>query len=167
MKKRVLSMLLMMAMTVSLFTNLSFQSVLAATEITDENVFFTYPTYLSNSDIDEAESKAEAACYKVLNSYTESDQTVAAVMTALSDGISLSIRNGLSRFGLTESVYETYLIKATKKYMQGYLATDDALSKATKKVTTPKLFCGIKRNKRNDAYRPSQPCCRKRYFFIC
>lgn len=54
--------------------------------------FFTYPTYLSNSDIDEAESKAEAACYKVFGSYTESDQTVAAVMTTLSDSISLSIK---------------------------------------------------------------------------
>lgn len=109
--------------------------VAAAESITDEDLFMTYPAYLSNSDIDEATSKAEAACYKVLNSYTESDQAVAVVMSALSEGISVRIRDALSKFGLTESLYETYLIKAAKKYMQAYLSNDDALAKATKKVT--------------------------------
>lgn len=60
----------------------------ALPEISEDDLYSKYPLYLSNSDICEAASKAEAACFAVINSYDESDTAaVALCMTAMKEGI--------------------------------------------------------------------------------
>ena len=65
MKKRILSLMLILC----IFGGITgYMPVGAATDtITDEALFMTYPSYLSNSEMDEGLSKAEAAYYAVFH----------------------------------------------------------------------------------------------------
>lgn len=111
-------------------------TVEAAETITDEALFMTYPTYLSNSEMDEGLSKAEATYYAVLNSYSTTDEAVAAFMSAMSEGISLTVKDTLGNWGIGETLYEEYAKAAATKYIQSMLSNENAAKNATKKVNT-------------------------------
>lgn len=129
--KRIISMFLAVTIIASLIVTIPVTNVAAAETITDEALFMTYPTYLSNSEMDEGMSKAEAAYYAVINSYTESDQTVATIMSAMSDGISIFVKDSLGKLGIGETLYEECAKKAATKYMQSMLSNENVAKKAT------------------------------------
>ena len=132
MKKRILSLMLILC----IFGGITgYMPVGAATDtITDEALFMTYPSYLSNSEMDEGLSKAEAAYYAVLNSYSSTDEAVSAFMSAMSEGISLTVKDTLGKWGIGETLYEEYAKKAATKYMQALMSNENAAKEATKKV---------------------------------
>ena len=71
--KRIISLFMCVIMVASLLFAILVTNVNAAGTITDEALFMTYPTYLSNNEMDEGLSKAEAAYYAVINSYSKTD----------------------------------------------------------------------------------------------
>lgn len=117
-------------------------SAFAAETITDEALFMTYPTYLSNSEMDEGLAKAEAAYYAVISSYSETDEIVAKAVTILSEGVDIAFKESLSVWGITDNYYESCVKKAAKQYMQSMLENENVLKKATKKVQD--AYKGIK-----------------------
>ena len=93
-----------------------------AATISDDDLFFKHPRYLDNDYIDEGYGKAEAACFAVLNSYSGSDEVIAACMQILKDGIiSTAIMQGSNRIGITQSRYESCLDAATRSFLKQYL----------------------------------------------
>lgn len=139
MRKKLICFILAMMIGLQIF---AVPASAAAPEISEDDLYSKYPLYLSNSDICEATSKAEAACFAVINSYDESDTAVALCMTAMKEGISLTVQDNLSKLGLTDSLYDSYLKEAAKGYIQEYLSSDTALSKTTNKVS--KAFSALK-----------------------
>ncbi len=132
--KRIISLLLTMVLAASLISLP--QSAEAAESISTEALFMTYPTYLSNSEMDEGLAKASEAYYAVINSYSDADETLAAYMTAFSEGVSLLLKEGASKLGWTESMYEQYAREAATKYMQSMLTDENTIKKASKSVET-------------------------------
>ena len=129
--KKIISLFLTVTMIASLIVAIPVTNVAAAETITDEALFMTYPTYLSNSEMDEGLAKAEAAYYAVINSYSDSDETVAALMTSMSEGISILVKQGLANLGIGETLYETQAREAATKYMQSMLTNENVIKKAS------------------------------------
>ncbi len=129
--KRIISLFLTVTMIASLIVTIPVTNVAAAETITDEALFMTYPTYLSNSEMDEGLQKAEAAYYAVINSYSDSDETVAALMSSMSEGVSILIKEGLANLGYGETLYETQAREAATKYMQSMLTNENVIKKAS------------------------------------
>ncbi len=137
MRKRFISLFMTVIMIVATITTVSVAEVSAAEpEISTEELFVKYPRYLSNSEMDEGLAKAEAAYYAVINSYSDSDETVAALMSAFSEGISLAIKDSIGKLGWGETLYEQYAREAATKYMQSMLSNENAAKKATDKINT-------------------------------
>ncbi len=129
--KKIISLFLTVTMIASLIVAIPAGNVAAAETITDEALFMTYPTYLSNSEMDEGLAKAEAAYYAVINSYSDSDETVAALMTSMSEGISILVKQGLANLGIGETLYETQAREAATKYIQSMLTNENVIKKAS------------------------------------
>lgn len=136
MKKRVVSMLLSVCMLVTVFSSIPMTASAATETVTDEALFMTYPTYLSNSEMDEGLNKAEEAFRTVMSSYSQTDELIAAFMTSISEGLSLSVQKYLGMFGLTETLYEKNAREAATKYMQSMLSSTNAAVEPTKKINT-------------------------------
>ena len=134
--KKIISLFLTVTMIASLIVAIPAGNVAAAETITDEALFMTYPTYLSNSEMDEGLQKAETAYYAVINSYSNSDEVVAKAVTMLSEGVDIAFNESLAALGITHNYYETCVKKAAKKYMQSMIENENVLKKATKKVQT-------------------------------
>ncbi len=134
--KKIISLFLTLTMIASLIVATPVTIVAAAETITDEALFMIYPTYLSNSEMDEGLQKAEAAYYAVINSYSKTDEIVAKAVTMLSEGVDIAFSEALSVLGITHNYYETCAKKAAKKYMQSMLQNENVLKKSTKKVQT-------------------------------
>ena len=103
--------------------------------ITTTELFMQYPTYLSNTTMDEGFRSGQEACYAVLDSYTETDTAVSVAMTALSKGISVKVRDELASFGLTDSTYETYAKDAAKELLEQALGDEHTIGKSAKNVS--------------------------------
>ena len=131
--KRVVSLLLTICMVASVIVAFPLTASAAVT-ITDEALFMTYPTYLSNSEMDEGLAKAEAAYYAVINSYSESDEAIAAFMYSVSEGVSLGIKDLLGKAGLTETLYEQHAREAATNYMKSMLANENIIEQTSKTV---------------------------------
>lgn len=134
--KKIISLFLTVTMIASLIVAIPAGNVAAAETITDEALFMTYPTYLSNSEMDEGLQKAEEAFRAVMSSYSKTDELIAAFMTAMSEGISLSVQKYLGKLGLTETLYEKYAREAATKYIQSMLSNPNAATEPTKKIDT-------------------------------
>ena len=128
--KKIISLFLTVTMIASLIIAIPVTNVAAAETITDEALFMTYPTYLSNSEMDEGLANAQAAYYAVINSYSDSDQTIAKLMSSMSEGISISIKEGLANLGIGETLYETQAREAATKYMQSMLTNENVIKKS-------------------------------------
>ncbi len=141
--KRFISGMVSFLMVLSIVLVVPTEKASAAETVTTEDLFLKYPTYLSNSEMNEGIQKAEAAYYAVLNSYSDSDETVAIIMTTLSDGISIALKEMFAELGIGESYYERIAKKAAQKYMQNLLECETSLKKATAKVE--KVYKGVKK----------------------
>lgn len=94
-----------------------------AATISDDDLFFKHPKYLDNDYINEGYGKAEAACFAVLNSYSGSDEVIAACMQILQDGIiSTAIMELSDRIGITQARNDRCLDIATKSFLKQYLS---------------------------------------------
>lgn len=129
--KRIISLFLTITMIASLIVAIPAGNVTAAETITDEALFMTYPTYLSNSEMDEGLQKAEAAYYAVINSYSDSDETVATLMSSMSEGISILIKESLANLNVGETLYETQVKKAATGFMQSMFSNENVIKKAS------------------------------------
>ncbi len=136
MSKKLLSAFMALCMAVTMLLPAFPLNARGATSISTNDLFMTYPAYLSNSEMDEGLAKASEAYYAVINSYSDSDETLAAYMTAFSEGISLLLKEGASKLGWTESMYEQYAREAATKYMQSMLTDENTIKKASKSVET-------------------------------
>jgi len=129
--KKFISLFLILTIVSTLFVSLPATSALGAKQVSDEELFSTYAGYLSNSIMDEGLEKADNAYRAVLNSYSDSDQTVAVYMSAMSEGVSVIIKEGLSKFGLSEPYYETQAKQAAKRFMQSMISNENVVKKAS------------------------------------
>ena len=134
---------LCLAMTVLLVLPIFANPVLAAeTQMSTESLFLNYPQYLTNERMNEGTAACESAYYAVLNSYNnKGDSFVAALITALNDGLTIQFQNIASKFGFTRSYAEKNLIKATNCFLEDYLSvgsefqeTADRFEKAIKNL---------------------------------
>ena len=105
--------------------------------ITTEDLFLKYPQYLvKDTKTKDGLSKASKAYYAVLNSYSKGDETYAAYMNGMSDGISVTIKDIFGKLGFGETLYETWAREAATHYMQSMMENEQIVSIATSKVNS-------------------------------
>ena len=131
--KRIISLFICIIMCCSIVFP-SFNQVNAAGDISTEELFMKYPIYLNSEQMKKGLTNSENAYREVLRSYSEKDETIAAYMTAMSQGISLTIKDILGKIGVGETLYEQYAREAATRYMKSMLANENFARTATSKI---------------------------------
>lgn len=131
--KRILCLLISVMLLLSVVPSTVYAD--QASSISTESLFLDYPQYLNNKRMNEGTSACESACYAVLNSYNNKGSTnLAAYLTALNDGLKLTIQDILSKFGMTRSYADENLTEATNRFLLDYLSIGSGLPDTVNRI---------------------------------
>lgn len=127
----VLSILIFANMSISAFANNK------TTDITTDELFLKYAQFLVKDEkTKNGLAEASNAYYKVVNSYSDSDETYAAYMNGMGDGISITIKDLLGKIGIGETLYETCARESATHYLQSMMKNENIVSDATSKISS-------------------------------